>query len=106
MRRLSSLQDVPLAQARLGNKLEWDKFGKVSPWLDEYADNPIAAQLENGEYVLVDGNHRTARALQEGRETMPMYVIPARQYDPANAGRASRPPSAEEIDRLLSELGQ
>lgn len=106
MQRLSSLMDVPLAQTRLGNKLEWDQFGKVSPWLDEYADNPIAAKLENGEYVLVDGNHRAALALQEGRDTMPMYVIPARRYDPANAGRPSRKATAEEIDRLLSELGQ
>jgi len=106
MRKLSQVQRVPLNQARRGNKLEWDRFNKGDygvPLLKGYESRPVAVRLENGEHVVLDGNHRTAIANGEGRPDMEMHVISAKDYDPANAGRAPTKNTVN-YDDLLAEL--
>jgi hypothetical protein len=112
MARASQVQRVALGQARHGNGLEWDKFNSGShavPLVPGYADKPLAVQLENGEYVLMDGNHRAALAQHQGASDMEMHVIPARQYDPENMGRAPVPfkskMSDDDLAALLAEFG-
>lgn len=109
MAAFSRVDQVPLDSVRRGNALEWERFNSGDygqPLVKGYSNHPIAAELENGEFVVLDGNHRTALAKHSGAAEMQMHVIPARQYDPENAGRASKPPSATEIDRLLAELSR
>lgn len=106
MRAASAVQRVPMGQVRAGNKLQWDRFNKGDygePLVKGYADRPVAVQLENGEHILLDGNHRAALARQQGAQDMEMYVIPAKKYDPANAGKAPAKHKQSDID-LLSEL--
>lgn len=108
MNGLSSVESVPLSQARLGNRLEMDRFNRGDygkPLVPGFTDKPIAVKLENGEYILLDGNHRAAKAAGQGVSRMDMHVIPAKSYDPANAGRASRPQSKAELDNLRAALG-
>lgn len=105
MARLSAVRPVPLAQARHGNRLEWERFNQGEygqPLLPGYSDRPVAVQLQNGEYVLLDGNHRAALANASGAPSMDMHVIPARQYDPANAGRVPSP--NPDLDQILAQL--
>jgi len=106
MERLSRVESVPLSQVRRGNKLEWDKFNNGeygAPLVDGYAGKPLAVKLENGEYVLLDGNHRSAKAFANGSTQMDMHVISAKAYDPSNAGRASSADS-KGTDELMREL--
>ncbi len=110
MVRASEVAKVPLAQARHGNRLEWDRFNGGDygePLVKGYSDKPLAVRLENGEFVLLDGNHRAALSQHNGASDMEMYVIPAKQYDPVNAGRVptKRPPS-DDLDLLAELLGK
>jgi len=106
MANLSNVESVPLSKARLGNRLEWEKFNKGesgAPLVEGYSDKPLAVKLENGEYVLLDGNHRSAKAFANGSTQMDMHVISAKAYDPANAGREARQ-SAMRDDELMAQL--
>lgn len=107
MANLSRIEDVPLSAARAGqSQMAWaeqnaKKF--ADPLIDGFADRPVAIRLENGEYIIADGNHRAVRAFNEGRQTLPSYVIDAKAFDPANAGR--RPiNSNQSSDDIFSEL--
>jgi hypothetical protein len=102
-------EDVPLDMVRsTQSKMEWDKFKKgESPGalINGYGDKPVAVKLENGEYLVFDGHHRAVTAINDGKKSMPMHVVEAKKYDPANAGRKSVKPKKEEIDNLLKDLG-
>lgn len=107
MSRFGRVQKVPLSRARAGNRLEPERFNRGNygePLVPGYSDKPLAVQLENGEFVLLDGNHRAALANGRKKTSMEMHVIRARDYDPANAGRR---PSADKLstDELMAALG-
>lgn len=104
----SRIESVPLSKARAGqNKMEWDDFnsGKYAePLVEGYGSKPLAVKLENGEYIIFDGNHRVTKSLNDGIESMDMHVIDARDYDPVNMGRKPSPIKMDEINSLLKEL--
>jgi hypothetical protein len=107
MRNFSRVEDVPLSAARSGqSQMAWNQqnAGKYSdPLIDGFADRPVAVRLENGEYVIMDGNHRTVRAFNDGQQSIPAYVLNAKAFDPANAGRAAAP-EQQSVDELLAAL--
>jgi len=110
MNRFSSVQNVDLASARRGQEVfdfAGNKQGKYSaPLIKGYGDLPVGVRLENGEVVIFDGNHRVALALGEGKSSIPMNVIEARNFDPENMGRKpSGLPGGMSTDELLAELG-
>ena len=107
MRNFSRVEDVPLSAARSGqSQMAWNEqnAGKYAdPLIDGFADRPVAVRLENGEYVIKDGNHRTVRAFNDGQQSIPAYVLDAKAFDPANAGRAAAP-EQQSVDELLAAL--
>lgn len=110
MQQSSRVEDVPLDRVRsLQRDMDFDRFERregPGDLIEGYGDRPVAVRMRNGEYLIRDGNHRTATALSEGSASMPMYVIDAADYDPEQAGRAPSPPSSiAEDDALLAELG-
>lgn len=108
MKDFSYIQDVPLDMARAGQtKMEWDKFNKkeyAKPLVDGYSDLPIAVKLENGEYIIKDGNHRTVNEINKGAKNMKMHVIDAKNYDPQNQGVRPKNLNKKEIQDLLNQL--
>lgn len=106
----SSVRSVPLDSARGTQRyMDWDKFNAgehPGPLLDDYADKPVAVRREDGEHLILDGHHRTAKAISEGEKAMDMHVIDAKNYDPENMGRkpSTAPPGMSD-DYLLRELG-
>lgn len=104
------IENVPLSKARgTQPKMQWERFNKGDhgePVVKGYEDHPVAVRREDGEYLIFDGHHRTVKAMQDGRETMPMYVIDAKSYAPESAGRKSVAPAydANELEMLLREL--
>jgi hypothetical protein len=109
MQQFSRVERVPLAQARSSqNQMDWDRFARGdSPGdlIAGYGDKPVAVRLEDGQFLIYDGNHRTTRALQQGASDMEMYVIDAKTFAPDLAGRPAAPVNRQEIDDLLRELG-
>lgn len=108
MRRFAQVQDVPLAQVRSDqSQMNWNANARGQfnePLIDGFGDRPLAVRLNNDEFLIRDGNHRTVRAFNAGRETEPMYVVNASDIDPQNAG--PRPSAAGlSIDELAAELG-
>lgn len=107
MQSFGRVESVPLANAvSFQSARKWDKFNKgehPGELIQGYGDKPVALRLENGEYVIYDGNHRTDLALKAGQKELPMNVIDVKSYDPAHAGRK---PVASNInaDDLLAEL--
>ena len=91
MKQYSRIETVPLSKAvSFQSARNWEKFntGKSPGDLVKgYGDKPLALRLENGEYVIYDGNHRTDLALQKGKTELPMHVIDVKSYDPEHAGR-------------------
>lgn len=104
----SRVEDVPLDMVRSHQKkMEWEKFkagDHPGERFDGYADKPVAVRLENGEYLIHDGNHRTVMAINEGKKSLPMTVVDAKKYDPANAGRKAAKVTKGEVDDLMAEL--
>lgn len=103
------VESVPLSQARgTQPKMDWAKFDKGDhppPLIKGYEDKPVAVRREDGEYLIFDGHHRTAKALSDGKSSMEMYVIDAKDFDPANAGRKPRPSKySAEDDEILAKL--
>jgi len=107
MEKYGRTEVVPLSKAvSFQSARNWDKFnarkgpGDLVPG---FGDKPLALRLENGEYVIYDGNHRTDLAMQKGQTELPMNVIDVKSYDPAHAGR-KQVPDKMSADDLLSAL--
>jgi hypothetical protein len=110
MQRFGRVERVPLSAARGSqNWMDWDRVNSgVRPgdMVPGYGDKPLAIRREDGEYVLMDGHHRTVRAIEAGDVDADMYVIDAKDFAPDIAGRAPKPVKydRQEIDDLLAEL--
>jgi len=107
MQNYGRTEVVPLSKVvSFQSARQWDKFNKgehAGDLVQGFGDKPLALRLENGEYVIYDGNHRTDLALQAGKTELPMNVIDVKSYDPAHAGR--RPvPDRIDPDELLRSL--
>lgn len=107
MQKYGRVETVPLSQAvSFQSARNWDKFNKgehVGDLVQGFGDKPLALRLENGEYVIYDGNHRTDLAMQAGKTELPMNVIDVKSYDPAHAGRKPVPDRIDP-DELLRSL--
>jgi hypothetical protein len=107
MQKYGRVEVVPLSQAvSFQSARNWDKFNKgeySGDLVKGFGDKPLALRLENGEYIIYDGNHRTDLAMQAGKTELPMNVIDVKSYDPAHAGRKPVPPSMSD-DELLRSL--
>ena len=107
MKQYGRVEVVPLSKAVSFQKArDWEKFnaGKgAGDLVKGYGDKPLALRLENGEYVIYDGNHRTDLALQKGKTEMPMHVIDVKSYDSEVAGRKPAPSRISD-DELLNML--
>jgi hypothetical protein len=107
MQKYGRVETVPLSQAvSFQSARNWDKFNKgeySGDLVKGFGDKPLALRLENGEYIIYDGNHRTDLAMQAGKTELPMNVIDVKSYDPSNAGRRPVPPSMTD-DELLRGL--
>lgn len=108
--QMAKMQPVPLDMARGSQpRMNWDDFNSgnyAAPMFEGFEDAPVAAMRRDGEYIVFDGHHRTVNAMNQGQTELPMYVIPAEMYDPANAGIAQSPAKwSAQDDELLRELG-
>ena len=107
MQKFGRVETVPLSQAvSFQSARNWDKFNKgeySGDLVQGFGDKPLALRLENGEYIIYDGNHRTDLAMQAGKTELPMNVIDVKSYDPSNAGRRPVPPNMTD-DELLRSL--
>ncbi len=86
--------------------MDWDKFNSGDhppPLLEGYTDRPVAVRKEDGEYLIYDGHHRAAQAIDNDQSHMSMHVIDAKNYAPEFAGRKPAPPSISD-DELLKQL--
>ncbi len=108
MESLSRVEDVPLVDARGTNRLDWEAFDAgehPGDLIDGFGDMPVVGRREDGEYIVFDGHHRIALAIEAGETAMPMHVIDVKAYDPANAGRVSTPNDFD-IEALYREFFQ
>jgi hypothetical protein len=109
MEKLSSVQNVDLASVRRGQDvyaIQENMAGKYAePLIEGFGEIPVGVRLENGEIIAYDGNHRVALALGEGREKIPMYVIDAKDFDPANQGLKASAYKGMSDEEMLAELG-
>lgn len=95
MRSLGRLESVPVEQLRATNRSQWGRFnsGEHPPELiPGFNSRPVAVRMNNGEYLIYDGHHRSALGAGRGDSTIDMDVIDAKDYAPHAAGRA-RPES-------------
>ncbi len=108
MDRYSYHHEVPLSMARsTQTTMDWRPQGErksPGPLIRGYGDKPVAVKRENGEFLVYDGHHRSVKAMNEGRKHLGMHVINAKDYDPANAGRAPARQGVSDDD-LMKELG-
>lgn len=110
MDQSSRVEEVPLDRARSNQRdMQFDRFDKgehPGDLVEGYGDAPVAVRLRNGEYLIYDGNHRTAQAISDGKKSLRMHVIDAESYDPEQAGpRPPKPRNPAEDDDLLAALG-
>lgn len=111
MQRLSRVEDVPLGRAKsFQTQMDWPRNAKGDfqpPLIEGYGDMPVAVRMNNGEYLIIDGNHRTVAALNSGQQTAKMRVIDAKDFDPGNAGLAPTRSGMLDLsdEDLLRELG-
>jgi hypothetical protein len=110
LKNYSRVEIVDLSKARTpqdgvgGMNWEANKRGEYAPPLFEgYADKPVAVRKETGEYVILDGNHRSVNAVNRGDKNLEMYVIDAKDYAPQAAGLKPQPSKISDDD-LLREL--
>lgn len=110
LKNYSRVEAVDLSKARTpqdgvgGMNWEANKRGEYAPPLFEgYADKPVAVRKETGEYVILDGNHRSVNAVNRGEKNLDMYVIDAKDYAPHAAGLKPQPSKISDDD-LLREL--
>jgi hypothetical protein len=109
MEKLSSVENVDLTKVRRGQDtyaIQENMAGKYAePLIEGFGDIPVGVRLENGEIIAYDGNHRVALALGQGRDKMPMYVIDAKNFDPANQGLKPSAYKGMSDEEMLAELG-
>jgi len=110
MKSLSKIENVDLSKVKSTNKLDWGKFDSgehPGELIKGYGDKPVAVKKDNGEYLLLDGHHRSALARENGNTQIEMHVINAKDYAPEFAGKLKPPVKkwTEEDDELLKELG-
>jgi hypothetical protein len=110
MQRAARIEEVPLDRARRGPQgMDFGRFDRgdhPGPLIEGYGDIPVAVRQRNGEYLIFDGNHRTAQAISQGRGSLRMHVIDAADFDPEAAGRAAaRRSTPSEDEALLDALG-
>lgn len=115
MKDFSRVESVPLSDVRTmqdgrgGMNWEANKRGEyAAPLMKDYADKPVAVRKETGEYVIIDGNHRTVNAINRGDKSLEMHVIDAKKYAPHAAGiKPSRSGAkwGKDDDEILRELG-
>lgn len=109
LRQFARQEPVPLSMARGSQpKMQWERFNAGQygePMFPGYVDAPVAVRRRDGEYVILDGHHRSVAAMNKGQSELPMYVIDAETYDPANAGRKPAASDISDVDALLKELG-
>lgn len=105
----SRVEDVPLDMVRgTQSKMDWDMFARgESPGalIDGYGDKPVAVRREDGEFLIFDGHHRAALAASEGKASLDMHVVDAKDYAPDRAGRKPSAQQGMSDDELLRELG-
>jgi hypothetical protein len=107
MARAGRIERVPLAAVRgTQPKMDWDKFQRgdhPGDIVQGYGDKPVAVRREDGEYLIFDGHHRAAKAINDGEKHMDMHVIDAKDYAPHLAGRKPAPDgmTADEIMAAL-----
>lgn len=113
LKNFSRIESVPLSQARTlqdgagGMNWEANRRGEYAPPLFEgYAERPVAVRKETGEYIILDGNHRTVNALNRGDQNFEMHVIDAKDYAPRFAGVKPAPDSMSTDDLLKALLGE
>lgn len=110
MMKAGRVETVPIQQARATNSMQWDRFNSGDhppPIVKGFGDKPVAVRMENGEYLVFDGHHRTALAASNGAKALDMYVIDAKDYAPMSAGKKSSaaPKWSTADDDLLRDLG-
>lgn len=110
LKNYSRIETVDLSKARTpqdgvgGMNWEANKRGEyASPLFEGYADKPVAVRKETGEYVVLDGNHRSVNAINRGDKNLEMYVIDAKDYAPQYAGRKPQPDNID-TDELFRQL--
>lgn len=87
-----------------GMNWEANKRGEYAqPLFEGFVDKPVAVRKETGEYIVLDGNHRSVNALNRGDKSLEMYVIDAKDYAPAYAGRKPAVDNTD-TDALLKAL--
>jgi len=106
--RMARREQVPLEQARSSqNWMDWERFKSgehPGAMFKGFEDAPVAVRREDGEFVILDGHHRTTAALNRGDKNMDMYVVNARDYAPEVMGRAPSKNNGPNTDDLLAEL--
>jgi hypothetical protein len=110
LKEFSRVESVDLSKARTlqdgGGGMNWEANARgeyAPPLFEGYATKPVAVRKETGEYVVLDGNHRTVNALNRGDKSLDMYVIDAKDYAPQYAGRKPQTDNID-TDELLRQL--
>jgi cytochrome c556 len=104
----ANVADVLLSTARDPQSIgmDWSPLAQrktYEPLIKGYEDLPIAVKLNNGEHLIYDGRHRTVMDINSGADKKKMYVLNAKDYDPANAGRTPAKQTMSD-DELLKQL--
>ncbi len=113
LKDFSRVEQVDLSKARTlqdgKGGMNWDGNAKgeyAPPLFDGYATKPVAVRKETGEYVILDGNHRSVNALNRGDKNLEMYVIDAKDYAPRYAGVKPAPHAMSDDDLLKALMGE
>jgi len=104
----ANVADVLLSTARDPQSIgmDWSPLSQrktYEPLVKGYEDLPIAVRMNNGEHLIYDGRHRTVIDINSGADKKKMYVLNAKDYDPANAGRTPAKQTMSD-DELLKQL--
>jgi hypothetical protein len=113
LKDFSRVESVDLSKARTlqdgRGGMNWEANAKgdyAPPMFEGYATKPVAVRKETGEYVILDGNHRSVNALNRGDKNLEMYVIDAKDYAPMYAGKKPAPQSMSDDDLLKALMGE
>lgn len=113
LQKYSRVESVDLSKVRTPQDgvggMNWDANRRgeyAQPLFDGYGDKPVAVRKETGEYVILDGNHRSVNAVNRGDKNLEMYVIDAKDYAPQYAGRKPQPDNIDTNELLRQLLGK